>query len=76
MPKILERLVNQLKSKGYDEQQAYAIGTNALQKSGNLKKNSTKPTKKGLKRGRMSPAQRKKSRKETYRKGKLIRDAK
>ena len=62
MPKILDRLVGQLKAKGKSTKQAYAIATAALQKSGNLKKGSTKPTAKGIKRGNMTPAQRAKDR--------------
>ena len=62
MPKILERLVNQLKSKGHDKASSYAIATSALQKSGNLKKGSQKATPKGTKRGKMTPEARKKDR--------------
>ena len=62
MPKILERLVNQLKAKGKDKSSAYAIATSALQKSGNLKKGTQQATSKGIKRGKMTPEQRKKSR--------------
>lgn len=62
MPKILERLVRQLKSKGKDTSSAYAIATKALQKSGNLKKGTQKATPKGTKRGAMTPEARKKSR--------------
>ena len=38
MPKILDRLVNQLQNKGINKSGAYAIATSKLQKSGNLKK--------------------------------------
>lgn len=62
MPAILERLVSQLKQKGYSKSSAYAIATSTLQKSGNLKKNSTQATAKGKKRGAMSPSQRAKDR--------------
>ena len=62
MPKILERLVSQLKAKGKSASAAYAIATSTLQKSGNLKKNSTEATAKGKKRGNMSPAERAKDR--------------
>ena len=61
-PKILERLVRQLKAKGFSKSQAIAIATKSLQKSGNLKKGSRKATKKGTKRGNMTPGQRAKSR--------------
>jgi hypothetical protein len=70
MPKILDRLVRQLRAKGYNNSSAYAIATSALQKSGNLKKGSNKPTAKGKKRGSMSPSQRAKDRASKYSKGK------
>ncbi len=62
MPKILERLVSQLQAKGKSKEAAYAIATASLQKSGNLKKGSNKPTEKGKKRGEMTPAARAKDR--------------
>ena len=62
MPKILDRLVSQLKANGMDEKQAYAVAVSKLQKSGNLKKGSTKATAKGERRGEMTPAQRAKDR--------------
>ena len=62
MPKILERLVRQLKAKGKSEQAAYAIATSSLQKSGNLKKGTAQATAKGKKRGDMTPAARAKDR--------------
>ena len=58
MPKILERLVGQLQAKGKSKEAAYAIAVSSLQKSGNLKKGSTKPTSKGIKRGNMSAKER------------------
>lgn len=70
MPKILERLVRQLKAKGKSDQAAHAIAVSALQKSGNLKKGSTEATSKGLKRGKMTPAQRAKDRASKYSSGK------
>lgn len=69
MPAILDRLVRQLQAKGYKKPQATAIATASLQKSGNLKKGSTKPTKKGTKRGKMTPAARAKDRAAKYSKG-------
>lgn len=69
MPKILKRLVKQLKDKGYSESAAYAIATSQLQKAGNLKKGTNKATKKGKKRGNMSPAARAKDREVKYRGG-------
>lgn len=70
MPKILERLVKQLKAKGKSEKAAYAIATSALQKSGNLKKGTKKATAKGKKRGKMTPAARAKDRAAKKRGGK------
>lgn len=66
MPKILDRLVSQLKAKGKSESAAYAIATKALQKSGNLKKGSTEATAKGKKRGAMTPGARAKDRAARY----------
>lgn len=62
MPKILDRLVYQLVKNGMSKEQAYAIAVKKLQESGNLKKGSTTPTKKGVKRGNMTPAERAKDR--------------
>lgn len=62
MPVILERLVKQLRAKGYDESSAYAIATSSLQKTGNLRKGTQRATKKGQKRGKMTPAARAKDR--------------
>lgn len=57
MPAILERLVSQLKAKGYNDRAAYAIATSSLQKSGNLDSHG-EATAKGIRRGNMTPAQR------------------
>lgn len=62
MPKILDRLVRQLKAKGKSTQAAFAIATKALQKSGNLKKGTTQATAKGKRRGGMTPGERAKDR--------------
>ena len=62
MPKILKRLVSQLKKKGKGEKAAYAIATASLQKSGNFKEGSNKLTKKGKKRQSMTAGARAKSR--------------
>lgn len=62
MPAILERLVSQLQAKGKSKSSAFAIATAALQKSGNLKKGTQKPTAKGTRRGSMTPAARAKDR--------------
>lgn len=70
MPKILERLVSQLRAKGKSKSSAYAIATSTLQKSGNLKKGTTKATAKGTRRGNMTPSERAKDRASKYSKGK------
>lgn len=62
MPAILERLVRQLRAKGYSNRSAHAIAVKALQRSGNLKKGSTEATAKGERRGRMTPGERAKDR--------------
>ena len=62
MPKILNRLVSQLQTKGVPKKSAYAIATKKLQESGNLKKGTIKATKIGTRRGNMTPAQRAKQR--------------
>jgi hypothetical protein len=58
MPQILDEAVKQLKKKGWGTSSAFAIGTSALQKSGSLKKGSNKPTSKGVRRGKMTRAER------------------
>lgn len=70
MPKILERLVGQLKAKGMAKNQAFAVATSQLQKAGDLQKGSSKPTAKGVKRGNMTPAARAKDRAAKYSGGK------
>jgi len=62
MPKIMDRLVSQLKKAGKSEKSAYAIATASLQKSGAMKKGSNKLTSKGKKRQSMSAASRAKNR--------------
>ena len=62
MPAILERLVGQLKDKGYSQSSAEAIATKSLQKAGDLKPGSREATSKGAKRGAMSPGDRAKDR--------------
>lgn len=58
MPAILDAAVKQIKAKGHDTSSAFAIGTAALQKAGELKEGTNQPTKLGLKRGKMSRKQR------------------
>ena len=60
-PAILKRLVSQLRAKGHSLVDAHKIAVAALQKSGNLDENG-KVTKKGLERGKMTPAERAKDR--------------
>ena len=62
MPKILDRLVSQLKKNGMEESKAYAVAMSQLQKSGDLKKGTTEAAAKGSRRGDMSPAERAKDR--------------
>ena len=68
-PAIKSRLVKQLKAKGKPTNEAFAIAQSALKKSGNVD-SSGKATKKGKKRGAMSPAERAKDRQAKYRGGK------
>lgn len=70
MPKILTRLVSQLKAKGHSEQASRSIAVSALQKSGNLKRGSTEPTSKGVSRGNMTAGERAKDRAVKYNGGK------
>jgi hypothetical protein len=70
MPAILDRLVSQLKAKGYPASKAYAIAVSQLQKQGNLKKGSTEATPQGKKRGAMTPGERAKDRQAKYDGGK------
>ena len=75
LPKILERLVSQLKAKGKSEKSAYAIATAALQRSGNLKPGTQAATAKGTRRGNMTPGERAKDR-ASKKSGKKTRDYK
>jgi hypothetical protein len=58
MPKILEDAVKRIKARGASTSSAYAMATSALQKAGELKAGSNKPTAKGVKRGAMTRAER------------------
>ena len=75
MPKILERLVRQLKAKGKSDSAAHAIAVSALQKSGNLKPGTQTATAKGTRRGNMTPGERAKDR-ASKKSGKKTRDYK
>jgi hypothetical protein len=60
VPKILDRVVSQLKAKGV--QNPYAVGVSAMQRAGNLKPGTTQATKQGIRRGNMTPAARARAR--------------
>lgn len=62
MPKILERLVNQLQAKGMPKSQSYAVATSQQQKAGNLKPGTSELTAKGAKRQAMGAEGRAKDR--------------
>jgi pyrroline-5-carboxylate reductase len=62
MPKILERLKDQLVAKGMPKSNAYAIATSQLQKHGVLKKGTQDLTPKGTTRNAMTPSERAKDR--------------
>jgi hypothetical protein len=62
MPKILEEAVKKIKAKGGVDN-PWAVATSSLQKAGDLKKGTNKPTEKGVKRGNMSEKQRERTRK-------------
>ena len=58
MPKILDAAVKRIKAKGASTSSAYAMATKTLQKAGELRKGSNKPTKLGVQRGQMTRGQR------------------
>ena len=60
MPKILDRVVRQLRARGVAD--PYAVGVSAMQKAGNLKKGTLQATWQGVRRGNMTPDQREKAR--------------
>jgi hypothetical protein len=70
MPDILDRLVSQLIKKGHSEKSAYAIATSQLQKSGKLKKKSTKAVAKNKKSKTPTYKYNKKTNRATLKKGK------
>jgi hypothetical protein len=57
MPKILDKAVKQIR-KSSPGVNAYAVATASLQRAGELKKGTNKPTKLGVSRGQMTQAQR------------------
>jgi hypothetical protein len=58
VPKILDAAVSRIKARGASNKSAYPIAVAALQKAGDLKRGTLKPTAKGVKRGAMSQKQR------------------
>tara|TARA_R100000152_G_C6762659_1_gene186954 strand:- start:640 stop:915 length:276 start_codon:yes stop_codon:yes gene_type:complete len=69
MPKILDRLVQQLKDKGLSEDKAWATAVKTLRKGGSLRKDG-KLTQKGKQRQVMGAAGRAKDRASKYSGGK------
>jgi hypothetical protein len=61
MAKIVKRLAGQLIANGMPSDKAYAVANKKMQEAGNIKKDGT-ATKKGEKRGEMTPAERAKDR--------------
>jgi hypothetical protein len=62
MPKILDKAVKEIKKDSPGVKNPYAVATASLQKAGDLKKGTNKPTAKGAARGNMTKAQRQKTR--------------
>jgi hypothetical protein len=62
MPGLLDKTVARVKSRGVPEKSAYPIAVAALQRAGDLKAGSLKPTAKGTARNKMTAAQRAKTR--------------
>jgi hypothetical protein len=58
MPPILDKAVSRIKARGASAKSAWPIAVASLQKAGDLKKGSVKPTPKGTARGKMSQKQR------------------
>ena len=66
MPKILDRLVGQLTSKGMLRDKAFAVATKQQQKAGNLKPGTQELTKQGERRQDLGAAGRAKDRASKY----------
>ena len=62
MPGLLDKAVAKVKATGQPTKAAWPIAVAAMQKAGNLKPGSVTPTAKGIARGKMTPAQRAKTR--------------
>ena len=58
MPGLLDKTVSRIKARGVKASSAYPIAVAALQKAGDLKPGSVKPTKQGTARNKMSRKQR------------------
>jgi len=63
MPRILDEAVRKIRARGKSRSSAYAIATSALQRAGDLKKGGNEATAKGKRRGKMSEAERERTRK-------------
>ena len=58
MPGLLDKAVNRIKASGQPAKAAWPIAVAAMQKAGNLKPGTVTPTKQGVARNKMTPAQR------------------
>jgi hypothetical protein len=58
MPGLLDKAVDRIKQRGVATSSAWPIAVSAMQKAGNLKKGTVKPTKQGVARNKMTRAQR------------------
>jgi hypothetical protein len=58
MPGLLDKAVNRIKGRGVATKAAWPIAVASLQKAGDLKSGSVKPTAKGSARNAMTRAQR------------------
>jgi hypothetical protein len=61
MPKILDKAVSRIKSRGVPSKSAWPIAVASLQKAGDIRKGTLKVTAKGTKRGEMSRSERQKN---------------
>ena len=62
MPGLLDKAVSRIASRGVPAKSAWPIAVASLQKAGDLKAGSVKPTAKGTKRNQMTRKQREASR--------------
>jgi hypothetical protein len=63
MPGLLDKAVSRIKQRGVPTKSAWPIAVASLQKAGDLKSGSVKPTAKGMSRNKMSRAMREATRK-------------